>query len=80
MAACSPVFAGSLPALLLLTQPVAALMPGSQSDPPNPQWAVLGVGKVTLQGTPSLLPSSPFLVQDTLLLSTASQNGCILGN
>lgn len=80
MVACSPASAGSLTALPLLTQPIAALMPGSQSGPLNPQWAVLGAGNVTLLGTPSLLPSSPFLVQDTLLLSAASQNGCILGN
>lgn len=59
---------------------VAALLPGSQSDAPYPQWAILGAGKVTVQGIPSLLPSSPFLAQDTSLLSTASQNGCVLRN
>lgn len=44
---------------------VAALMPGRHSNPPYPQWAVLGAGRVTLQGTRSLLLSPPFLAQDT---------------
>lgn len=75
---CELCFHGALlPCLCRVTASLAPALPAwlllscqeAQSDPPYPQWAVLGAGNVTLREIPSLLPSPPFLAQDTSLLS-----------
>lgn len=61
MVPCSPASAGSLPAPPLLSRP------SCRSHARKPSLILLAMSPS--RGTPSLLPSPPFLAQDTSLLS-----------